>query len=250
LKTEQLGDNNERKVLQIEAPWAEIEADYRDLVSQYTQVRIPGFRPGKAPRSVIEQRFQKEIIEDLSTRITERLSREAIREAGVEILGALEATGIDCTKGQPFRALVRYIPMPEFGLPDLSTLAMGDDSMDPRDRISQRLLEQVSFDVPQELVRAEAGGNGVNNARDSTAWKAASDRVRLMLILKRIARQEGIDVSEEDVEKRIREKAAEFGTDPDSLTLELQKGGGITRLKDMLLVESTLDYLLEAKNNS
>jgi FKBP-type peptidyl-prolyl cis-trans isomerase (trigger factor) len=245
MKVKQSDDNDGRKVLQIEAPWAEIEADYRDLVSQYAKVRVPGFRPGKAPRPVIEQRFQKEIMEAFSGRITERFSLEAVRETGVETLGPIEATGIDCTKGQPFRAQVRYIPMPEFGLPDLSTLATGEDSIEPRDRISRRLLEQVDFDVPEEMVRAEAGDDGSDDAKDSSAWKAASERVRLMLILKRIARQEGIDISEEDVEKRIKEKAAEFGTDPDSLKLELQKGGGTARLKDMLLAESTLDYLLE-----
>jgi FKBP-type peptidyl-prolyl cis-trans isomerase (trigger factor) len=245
VKVEQLDDSHGRKVLQVEAPWAEIEADYRDLVSQYAKVRVPGFRPGKVPRPVIEQRFQKELREDLSTRVTERLSREAIRETGVESLGPLEATEIDCTKGQPFRAQVRYIPMPEFTLPDLGSLAAGDDNMDPRDRISKRLLEQVAFDVPDAVVRAEAGDDGNINARGSAAWEAASDRVRLMLILKRIARQEGIDISEEDVEKRIKEKAAEFGTDPDSLKAELQKGGGISRLKEMLLAESTLEYLIE-----
>jgi FKBP-type peptidyl-prolyl cis-trans isomerase (trigger factor) len=245
MKVEQSDDNDGRKVLQIEAPWAEIEADYRDLVSQYAKVRVPGFRPGKAPRPVIEQRFQKEIMEAFSARITERFSLEAVRETGVETLGPIEATEIDCTKGQPFRARVRYIPMPEIELPDLGSLAAGDDSLDPRDRISRRLLEEVAFDVPDELVQAEVGDDGNINAKGSAAWEAASDRLRLMLILKRIARQEGIDISEEDVEKRIKEKAAEFGTDPDSLKSELQKGGGTTRLKEMLLAESTLEYLME-----
>lgn len=60
-----------------------------------------------------------------------------------------------------------------------------------------------------------------------------------MLILKKIAVREGIEVSDDDVEQRIREKASEFGEDPDSLKSELQKGGGITRLRDMLLAEST-----------
>jgi FKBP-type peptidyl-prolyl cis-trans isomerase (trigger factor) len=245
MKVKQSDDNDGRKVLQIEAPWAEMEADYRDLVSQYAKVRVPGFRPGKAPRPVIEQRFQKEIMEAFSARITERFSLEAVRETGVETLGPIEATEIDCTKGQPFRARVRYIPMPEIELPDLGSLAAGDDSLDPRDRISRRLLEEVAFDVPDELVQAEVGDDGNINAKGSAAWEAASDRLRLMLILKRIARQEGIDISEEDVEKRIKEKAAEFGTDPDSLKSELQKGGGTTRLKEMLLAESTLEYLME-----
>ena len=47
------------------------------------------------------------------------------------------------------------------------------------------------------------------------------------------------------VEQRIREKASEFATDPDVLRMELEKGGDRQRLKDMLLAESTLDYLTE-----
>ena len=66
-----------------------------------------------------------------------------------------------------------------------------------------------------------------------------------MLILRQIARREGIEVSETDVEQRIREKAVEFGADPKTLRMELEKGGGIERLKDMLLAESTLEYLVE-----
>jgi hypothetical protein len=47
------------------------------------------------------------------------------------------------------------------------------------------------------------------------------------------------------VEQRVRGKASEFGTDPDVLRTELEKGGDRQRLKDMLLAESTLDYLIE-----
>jgi hypothetical protein len=82
-------------------------------------------------------------------------------------------------------------------------------------------------------------------APGSAEWKAASDRIRMMLILKRIARQEGIEVEEADVNKRIVEKAEEFRTSKDVLQKELVKGGGLERLRDMLLAERTLDYLIE-----
>jgi FKBP-type peptidyl-prolyl cis-trans isomerase (trigger factor) len=240
-----LADTDSKNALQVEAAWSEVAAGYDDIVSAYSQVQIPGFRQGKVPRSVIEQRFQKEIVEDLSHRAAQLLGREALRESGVEPLGPIEISDIECGKGKPFRFTARFRPMPEITLPDLGSLAGGNDNLDPRDRISQRLLEQVTFGVPEELVRAEAGDDGGNNAKGSTAWKAASDRVRLMLILKKIAAREGIDVSQEDVERRIREKAAEFGTDADSLKAELQKGGGMTKLQDMLLAENTLEYLIE-----
>jgi trigger factor len=164
MKIAQLDDHGGRKVLQIEACWSEIEADYRDLVSRYTDVRLPGFRPGKAPQSVIEQRFQKEIVESLSTRIAERFGREAVREAGVEALTPLEASEIQCKPGQSFRALVRYLPMPEFQLPDLADLKTEDDGTDVRDRISRRMLEVVTSEVPGELVRQEVDLDGLRRS--------------------------------------------------------------------------------------
>jgi len=48
-----------------------------------------------------------------------------------------------------------------------------------------------------------------------------------------------------DVNTRIAEKAEEFGTTVTSLQRELEKGGGLQRLRDVLIAESTLDYVLE-----
>ena len=79
----------------------------------------------------------------------------------------------------------------------------------------------------------------------SPGLQAASARIRLMLILKQIAKQEGISVEAMDLQRRIAAKAVEFGTTPKSLQEELEQEEGMERLRDMLLAESTLDYLIE-----
>ncbi len=242
MKITQLPDDGERRVLQVEADWGVLAADYEDVVSAYSRVEIPGFRPGRVPRSVVEQRLQKEIIDDLSQRAAHRLGREALRESGSESLGPVEVGAIECAKGKAFRFVARFWPMPVFGLPDLNSLVIEKDGSDPRDQISHMLLEMVTFDVPGDAVLAEMDED---DEKDSEAWKSAADRVRLMLILKKIAVREGIEVSEADVEQRIKEKALEFGTSPDALRAELEEGGGTQRLRDMLLAESTLEYLVE-----
>jgi FKBP-type peptidyl-prolyl cis-trans isomerase (trigger factor) len=232
--------------LSIEAPWSEIADDYHDIVAQYTKGPIPGFRAGKTPQTVIEQRFRKEISADLSARVAQRFGREALQEAGAEALGPLQAFEIECDKGRPFRAQVRFLPMPEIRLPDLAGLLTSNDGTDPRDRISHRLLELVPFDVPGELVRAELRRDGLGESDPgSEVWTAAANRIRLMVILKKIARQEGIEVDESDVETRIKEKASEFGTTVEELRSQLEKGGGRERLRNMLVAERTLEYLLE-----
>ena len=70
-----------------------------------------------------------------------------------------------------------------------------------------------------------------------------------MLILKKIADQKGIEVDDTDVETRISEKAAEFGKTPEELRAQLAKGGGKEPLRDMLIAENTLEYLLEMSGN-
>jgi FKBP-type peptidyl-prolyl cis-trans isomerase (trigger factor) len=137
--------------------------------------------------------------------------------------------------------------MPKIDLPDISSLITDDGGSDPRDQISLRLLELVDFEVPDDLVKDELALEGIYCGEPGSGeWKAASDRIKLMLILKQIARQEGIEVNDEDVNNRITEKADEFGTTKNSLQAELGKGGDMQRLRDMLLAESTLEYLMES----
>ena len=156
-----------------------------------------------------------------------------------------EAEMIECCKGQVFRARLRFYPMPEINLPDLRSIDINCRDADPRDLISLSLLELVNFQIPDGLVREALALDGIEVKPGSDAWQVASDQVRLMLILKRVARQEGIEVDQTDVEKRISEKAREFGTTDKSLKVELENGGGMQRLKEMLIAESTLEYILE-----
>ena len=232
--------------LTVEANWSELSDDYETIVAEYAKVRVPGFRPGKVPRNTIEKHFERKIMDDLSRRSAQRLGREALREDGTEVLGPVEAEEIECAKGQMFRARLRFHPMPTIDLPDIDNLITDNEGADPRDQISLRLLELVSFDIPGDLVKDELDLDGVSEATPGSAeWKEASDRIRLMLILKQIARQEGIEVDETDVNTRIAEKAKEFGTTITSLRQELVREGGLQRLRDVLIAESTPDYVLE-----
>jgi FKBP-type peptidyl-prolyl cis-trans isomerase (trigger factor) len=234
--------------LRVQVPWEKIAPDYDDILNGYVRLPLPGFRPGKAPRQVVEQRFRREISEELSRRGAQRLGRLALEQAEVEVTGPVEVSEVEWEKGQTFRFTVRFFPVPEFELPDYRSLTpIGPEGEDPQGELSHRLLELVDLVVPEEMVRAELAFEGQpEDEPESEARQAAARRVKLILILKRIAREEGIEVEDADVEQRIEDKAAEFGTQADTLRAELEEGGGIPRLKDLLLAESTLEYLLEA----
>jgi trigger factor len=97
---EHSGDGYHR--ISVEADWSELSDEYESIVTEYAKAPVPGYRPGKAPKTIIEKRFQKEIIGNLSQRSAQRIGREAIREAGIEALGPVEAEEIECAKGQCF----------------------------------------------------------------------------------------------------------------------------------------------------
>ena len=47
----------------------------------YTKLaRIPGYRAGKAPKAIIEKKFQKEIREELEKKLLSEACKEAIQE--------------------------------------------------------------------------------------------------------------------------------------------------------------------------
>ena len=240
------GEDGYRR-LRLEVPWEEIAPDYDDLVAAYGRRPLRGFRPGKVPRQVVAQRFRREINEQLTQQVAQRLCRQALVEAGAEATGPLEVSEVEWKKGGGFQFMARFFPLPEFDMPDYRS--WGDavaEVDDPQGELSLRLLEAVDFLVPEELVQGELAYEGHNEVDpESEAWQAAARRLKLMLILKRIARNEGLEVEEADVEERIREKAAEFGTSDEALKAELEQGGGRARLKDLLLAENVLGYLLE-----
>ena len=113
--------------------------------------------------------------------------------------------------------------------------------------LSHWLLDQVNMSLPDELVRVELAIDGMHASElESNEWAAAAERVKLMLILKKTVAREGIEVDESDIETRINAKAPEFGTTVEELRAQLEKGGGRERLRDLLVAERTLEYLLES----
>ncbi len=79
-----------------------------------SQVRLPGFRQGKAPASIVRTRFAKEIEEDVRDRLLSRLYREATQEKGLRPLGDPVLEKLTHEEGQPFRFEASFEVLPSF----------------------------------------------------------------------------------------------------------------------------------------
>ncbi|WP_193211100.1 trigger factor [Luteolibacter marinus] len=73
--------------LRVEVPSDKVNSERAKIVSGYAaQARIPGFRPGKAPKKVIEKKFQAAIAEELDDKLVRQAYDEALRKEALKVL--------------------------------------------------------------------------------------------------------------------------------------------------------------------
>jgi len=73
-----------KRALKIEVPADEVTQRFsRAYVELNRQVRIPGFRPGKAPLAILEKRYAKAVEEDVIRSLVPDFYDRAIKEAGI-----------------------------------------------------------------------------------------------------------------------------------------------------------------------
>jgi trigger factor len=75
------------------------------------------------------------------------------------------------------------------------------------------------------------------------AASLAAPRLKTNFILHRIAEREKIEVSREDVDRRIREEAARYDVSVEKMRKELEQHDGLNTLAEQILLGKTLDFL-------
>jgi trigger factor len=117
--------------LEIEVPFAELEPSlkkaYREIGSQ---VVIPGFRRGKVPTAVIDQRVGRGAV--LNEAVQEVIPTQilaAVREHEVKTLGRPEVEITEFADGQPLKFTAEVDVRPEIRLPDLSAIEVTVDAL-------------------------------------------------------------------------------------------------------------------------
>jgi len=105
--------------LRIELPPEQVSKEWDTIASNYARyARIPGYRPGKAPRRVIESKFRKEIQDELTRKLVSKSYREAIAEKQLRVVSLtnVEDVAFGEDRSMTFRATV--VTAPEFELPE------------------------------------------------------------------------------------------------------------------------------------
>ncbi len=102
-----------KKMLHIEVPEdqvvSEIDSAYNELKKT---AKIKGFRPGKAPRNVLERLYKKNVNADVTSRLVQTSIFEAVKEKNIQILGQpiINPSDFDGTGPFKYEAIVEIKP--------------------------------------------------------------------------------------------------------------------------------------------
>ncbi len=151
----------ERKSLKEEkivVPKGEIEK-YVDKVAQRIarRVRIPGFRPGKAPISIVKQKFEKEIrAEALSEALNDKI-KELVEERGWRLVSSPRVKA-ESENEDSYEFTVEFEIYPEIFLPDLAQIKVKKkvkqvSDADVEERIREFKEENASLQSVDREVR-------------------------------------------------------------------------------------------------
>jgi trigger factor len=146
-----------RKQLKIEVPAPAVEAETSRVVEEFRRkTKLPGFRKGKVPRELVQQRFQSDIQQEVIDRLVPRYWRQAEAEKELDPLMPPNLEDVDLQPGAEltFVASVETRPQIELGelesfeLPEMEVTPTPEEVEATLDELRRNLADWVAVERP------------------------------------------------------------------------------------------------------
>ena len=106
--------NSVKREIQIEIPAEEVTRQTESLIQKYQKLaRLPGFRRGHVPASIIRQRFTEDIKSEVVEALVPRYFRSEAEKLGLKPVSQPRVTDLHIHEGQPLRFKASFEIMPE-----------------------------------------------------------------------------------------------------------------------------------------
>src|SRR5665213_750367 len=103
--------------LVLDIPADEVSKAFKTVSRNYQKyAKIPGFRAGKVPESVVKRRFAAEIRKDVIDSLLPERFNKGVRELGVTPVGQPQVTELTIDDGEPLHVKAVFEYLPEFSL--------------------------------------------------------------------------------------------------------------------------------------
>ena len=148
--------------LRIELPPDEVRKEWDSIASNYARyAKIPGYRPGKAPKAVIERKFRKDIQDEVTKKLVSKSYHEAVAEKQLRVVSLTNLEDVEFGDDRSMRFRATVVTAPEFELPEYKSIAVELPSAEVTDADIDKALEGLReqsadfTDVPERPLAME-----------------------------------------------------------------------------------------------
>jgi len=143
VKTEQLPKS--QVGMTIEVPADMVDATYETVLNRLaSRSKLEGFRPGRAPRALVEARIGPAALrEEVVEAIVPDVIRQALREKSIDPIDNPDVEVVELERGRPAQLKATVTVMPDVTLADASSLNVTTPSVEVTDEMLERRLEDV-----------------------------------------------------------------------------------------------------------
>src|SRR5438552_11361501 len=142
-----------KREIQIEIPAEEVTRQTESLIQKYQKLaRLPGFRVGHVPASIIRQRFAEDIKSEVVEALVPRYFRREAEKLGVQPVSQPRVTDLHIHDGEPLRFKASFEILPEIKVEGYKDLRADKPVIEVTDEEVQQALnhlqeQQATFDA-------------------------------------------------------------------------------------------------------
>src|SRR2546421_11073154 len=130
--------------LRIELPPEEVAKEWDAIANSFARfAKIAGYRPGKAPRRVIEAKFRKEIQDELTRKLVSQSYRDAIEQKQLRVVSLTNLEEVEFGEDKSIRYRATVVTAPDFELPEYKRILVQLPSTDVADQEIDRAVERL-----------------------------------------------------------------------------------------------------------
>lgn len=139
-----MADATCRRELDLEIPAEEVSKAMERVARDFAKIaRVPGFRPGKAPVSLIRRRFADDIKGEVLQDLVPKRVGQAVAEQKLTPVSQPQVEKLDFAEGQPVKFKAVFEVLPEFELGSYKGLNIEMPAMDITDADVAKALEEM-----------------------------------------------------------------------------------------------------------
>ncbi len=133
-----------KREIELEIETEEVTKELEKIVAQFSiRTKIPGFRPGKAPKNLIKQKFYPEIKESLINSLVPKALNSEFKAQNLNPVGMPVVNDIYFKEGEPLRIKAQFEILPGFKLPEYKKIKVKEKQISVSEPEINQSLEEL-----------------------------------------------------------------------------------------------------------